>query len=302
MIKLLVIGNCQARPISQILGQSGHFDCFEPIILHLAANDMRAEHEHRIRSADLILAQLTADSFPIAHLQSARLRARLGDRVIVWPNMFYSGQQPFARYVTLAQGGRLLGPTEAIHDLRFFWDWWQERHGADIRPRRAVGELTQEISALSLRDLQQRETNCDVSISDVIRAHSQTRRLFFTFNHPTRFLISALCDRILSRIGLPIRPANQSQDSEPLDRYVIPSTGFPLAEAQELYTGNPVLLDTPDRIATINTRKSYTLPELRTAFFQCYDHMASRLDPGFIRFTPNIPHDLYLDTSDGQRP
>lgn len=72
MIRLLVIGNCQARPVSRILGQTGRFDCLEPIILHLAADDMRAEHEPRIASADLILAQATVDTFPVAHLRSVQ--------------------------------------------------------------------------------------------------------------------------------------------------------------------------------------------------------------------------------------
>ncbi|NCQ25208.1 MAG: hypothetical protein COW54_06165 [Rhodobacteraceae bacterium CG17_big_fil_post_rev_8_21_14_2_50_63_15] len=274
--------------MSQSLGQSGHFDCLEPIILHLAGNDMHAEHERRMASADLILAQATAANFPIAHLQSARLRARLGERVIVWPNMFYSGQQPFARYITLPGGERLLGPLEAVHDLRIFWDWWQERHGSDIRPQRPERELVREISALSLRDLLQRETNCDIPISDVIQAHSHNRRLFFTFNHPTRFLIDTLCDRILSRIGLPGLPASQARGSEPLDRYVIPSSGFPRS-SQELYTGNPVLLNAPERIAITPARQSYSLSGLRTAFFQCYDHMAARLNLGTIRVTPDMP-------------
>lgn len=298
MIRLLVIGNCQARPVSQFLGQTGLFDCLAPIILHLAGNDMRAEHERRIESADLILAQLTADSFPIPHLQSTRLRARLGNKVIVWPNMFYSGQQPFARYITLAGGERLLGPTEATHDLRFFWDWWQVRHGIDIRPRLPLGRLVQEIGAVSLRVLQERETNCDVSISDVILTHCQTRRLFFTFNHPTRFLISALCDRVLSHIGLPTLLANQPQDSEPLGRYVIPSSGFPLA-SQDHYLGNPILLDVPERITIANARQPYSLPELRAAFLHCYDHVASLIDLASMRFTPDMPGELTLTFRDG---
>ncbi len=298
MIRLLVIGNCQARPVSQILGQTGFFDCLEPIILHLAGNDMRAEHENRIGSADLILAQLTADSFPIAHLQSTRLRARLGNKVIVWPNMFYSGQQPFARYITLAGGERLLGPLEATHDLRFFWDWWQDRHGPDIRPRLPVGTLMQEISEVSLRMLQNREANCDVSISDVILTHCQIRRLFFTFNHPTRFLTSALCDRVRSPIGLLALHANQPQDSEPLDRYMIPSSGFPLA-SQDQYLGNPFLLNAPERITITNVRQPYSLAELRAGFLQCYDHVASRLDLASMRFTPEMPSDLSLTFCDG---
>lgn len=213
--------------------------------------------------------------------------------------MFYSGQQPFARYITLASGERLLGPTEAVHDLRFFWDWWQERHDSDIRPRLPVGELAREISDRSLRDLRQRETNCDIPISDVIAAHSHDRRLFFTFNHPTRFLIRALCDRILSHIGLPVQPENRPENDEPLGRYVVPSTGFPMTAEQDRYVGNPVVFNTPNLIATTSERKTYTWSELRAAFFQCYDHMAPRIDPGSIRLTPNMPGDLCRDGANG---
>lgn len=216
----------------------------------------------------------------------------------MWPNMFYSGQQPFARYITLAGGERLLGPLEATHDLRFFWDWWQERHGTDIRPRLPVGTLVQEISAVSLRALQTREANCDVSISDGIRAHCRTRRLFFTFNHPTRFLINALWDRVLSRIGLPSLHTTEPQDHEPLDRCVIPSSGFPRA-AQEVYIGNPILLTAKGRITITNARHPYGLADLRATFLQCYDHVASRLDLGSMRFTPEMPCTLSLSSCDG---
>lgn len=68
--KLLVIGNCQARPLSKMLESTGYFDCLEPIILHLAKSSQYKEHLAQIEAADIVLAQNTADNFAVTHLRS----------------------------------------------------------------------------------------------------------------------------------------------------------------------------------------------------------------------------------------
>ncbi len=45
---------------------------------------------------------------------------------------------------------------------------------------------------------QARDGHCDVRIGDVIGANMRTRRLFWTTNHPTPFLLGALVERLLA--------------------------------------------------------------------------------------------------------
>ncbi len=43
MRKLLVLGNCQARPLGMLMKRFAGFDLLDPIILHLAKDDKRQD-------------------------------------------------------------------------------------------------------------------------------------------------------------------------------------------------------------------------------------------------------------------
>ena len=169
-MKILVIGNCQARPLGSLLAHSTDHEVLEPIILHLSKADEEEAHMARIAQADLVLAQATAPVFQPAHLRSDVLREGLPGQVIVWPNVFFAGQHPYLRYLTHTRIGRVLGPMEATHDIRVVNAWFQDRHGMSFNAAVSAPDYEQQVYDTSLRDLRGREANCDVTISDLIEA------------------------------------------------------------------------------------------------------------------------------------
>jgi|GEM_PF-2283370 len=68
-MRIQVIANCQARPISMLLPHIAQdTETLEPIILHLAKAEEQEAHLAQIDTADVIFAPLTVDQFQPAHL------------------------------------------------------------------------------------------------------------------------------------------------------------------------------------------------------------------------------------------
>lgn len=282
-MKILVLGNCQARPVSQFLGLATGATMLEPVVLHLARPEEEPTHETRMRDADLIVAQATQDAFSPAHVASSGIRARHAGKVLVWPNLFYAGQQPWLRYVTHARLGRILGPLDTYHDLRILGDWYQARTGHNPLPVINPDAVTR----CALDDLRLREANCDVIVSDLIEAEAHRRPLFFTFNHPANWLLHRLVQRICDRAGLIPRPFTPPEQ-EPLARIVPPSlwhgpdSSFPLQGLlPDLQQSGVHLPDPPERL---------DMSQLRDWSFACYDRQAEALqDHANLRLTPHMP-------------
>lgn len=260
-----------------------------PIILHLAKPEEEETHLAAMAEADVILAQNTADSFHLPHLRSTAIKSAYPD-TLIWPNVFYSGQQPFLRYFTHADQGRLMGPLEALHDLRLFARWARDRGVLQSDPIDEAA-FAEQVRDMSLLQLQQKEANCDVTITDFITAHRETARLFFTFNHPTRLVLSELANRLTTRLGLEV---DIPPGPEALNRYIVPSLwpGETAKAVDESYRGDGYALEDNGTVRRLpGPARTYGATELEQAFYEVYDHNPAFRDIARLRFTPNFPFD-----------
>lgn len=278
-MKIIVTGNCQAGPLSTILNLLPGVVIDDPIILHLAKNEDEKDHNRRLDAADVIIAQLTWDGFEPAHLRSKALRQRQGKTVLVWPNIFYAGQQPFLRYITVPGKGKLPGPLEFYHDIRVFDAWLKDRAGR-ISYSDYAGPAPTNAQA-SLKALAERETKCDVGVADLVS--SEKRPLFYTFNHPTTFLLCRLAERLSAAMGRTAR-FDESVFGEMLNRYIAPSS-WTLPGAAPAYKGLNVKFEPGERIK-LDGRAYYQGGEMHALFHQCYDHLLPGGDLGRIVLTP----------------
>lgn len=273
--------------------ETGRYKILDPVILHLAKEDQEQEHRNRLAEADIVLAQLTSDQYHIPYLRSNVIKHQLGDRSIIWPNIFYAGQQPYLRYFSSACGGRLLGPLEAMHDLRIYARWRASRGLTGPFPEDFVNqEFERSVQQTSTEDLRKKEAGCDVEISDIISSERSSDRQFFTFNHPARVILEVLSNRILSKLG-ENGPVEWNDGSEPLARYLVPSSWQ--AETAPEYKGNPCLINEDGSVSIEPTPTIYTSSELEEAFFEIYDSSSIFLKPSLIRRTPNFVFDPQWD-------
>lgn len=276
-MKLLVLGNCQARPLASILAHAEAFQVLPPIILHLSKDTDLELHEKLFHEADLIVAQATSESFKPTHLQSSSIKERFGDRVTIWPNIFFLGQTPRLRYVTHRKQGRIFGPLDAYHDLEILSDWFAAKSDVDFNYPLLE---TEKIAARSLAELESKEAACDVAISDVIAESYRSHALFFTFNHPTQWLLELTARRILERNGFKLPQVPPPKD-EPLGRIRPPN----------IFSSNEPCLDQFQGISTseetLNRRKAFSSDTLRLNFFEYYDTISEDLSNiEELSFTP----------------
>lgn len=281
-MKILVIGNCQARPLAQILTSDGTNTSLDPIILHLA-KDIDAEHHlAAMDEADLILAQYTAPTFKPTHLEMRRVKNQFPQKTLAWPNIFYAGQHPYLRYVTHLDQGRISGPLDVYHDLRLLRDWYVERVGDCPF---AIPASQDAVHHHSMKEFMDREAGCDVSIADLIEENHTARPLFFTFNHPTRWLLEQLAAKIAEKAGFRF-DASAFTVPEPLGRISPPRGVLNKALEPEKYQGVDVDHDGSGPVSLVE----YDWCALRAAQFHCYDRQETTLrDHARIRMTPNFP-------------
>jgi Polysaccharide biosynthesis enzyme WcbI len=284
--KILVIGNCQARPVTKLMQSTGSFDCLPPILLQLSRPEDAAQHQALIDAADIVFAQLTVDTFEPAHLRSSQIKARYPDKTVIWPNMFYSGQQPYLRYMTHLTEGRILGPLEALHDIRIFRKWLLQRGKGQQADWVEGPDFVARAGAASLQGLKSRELRCDVHVSDLIQDATEGKRLFFTFNHPNNWLLARTSERMLGQLGASY-VIDEKSDPEYLSRYIVPSVWSGNADYPEPFRGVNTILKSNKTVGAEGLRE-YTLSELEDAFMSCYDHLDSLMVKEKVRFTPDF--------------
>ncbi|GGX70622.1 hypothetical protein GCM10007385_44600 [Tateyamaria omphalii] len=281
-MKALVIGNCQARPLTQLVARATDAQMLEPIVLHLAKDGDQDVHAARMAEADIIFAQQTAENFARPWLRSNVVRAN-HPFVFVWPNIFWAGQQPFLRYMTHTTGGRMMGPLEALHDVRIYHDWLAQEGLITDRQSEFDSAYVARIREMSLAELQRREATCDVAITDVLGSYVDNRRLFFTFNHPTAFVLAKVASRLLKVSGFSSTQVEEPPD-EPLGRYVVPSL-WP--DKPDHMQGDGYTLESGGQVSRRpGPPVRYNDQKLLAAFHEVYSHNPLFRDLSNIRFTP----------------
>lgn len=227
------------------------------------------------------MTQHTSPRFLPGHLAAQSIKTNHPDKTIVWPNLFYSGQQPHLRYITHSVRGRLSGPLGVYHDLSILKSWYLKR----------LGEMpfelpdAEDMHRISLETLLWREAECDIGLTDTIAVNFRARPLFFSFNHPTRWLLIELVKGLTELAGLGKIDPDPEAFPEFLDKVIPPSTWFETAG----WSCKGRHVEISDHVhCRPGPGRAYSAAELRDVSFSCYDHYRSELaDPANLRLTPN---------------
>ena len=290
-MKISITGNCQATPLSELFNQINFVKKVDTFILHLSDKDSFADDISLLKDADLIIAQKTNANFEPMHLNSHWLKDKFKEKVIIWPNIFFMGQQPYIRYITSSQG-RLKGPLDDYHDIRLLLDWLKFKKLIDEEMNFSE-RSTKENILISLNTLKTKENDCDVIVSDVIEEHINKKVLFFSFNHPSSFLLKELFKRLIDKISQTQGQATNIdfskmafQKGEPLSTYIMPSA-WPIDTIHKKYRGLNL-----DMTKETSRFIDYDENTLRKAFFDYYNvHFFNSIDLETIRLTPVVKHD-----------
>lgn len=275
-INVVVVGNCQARPLAKVLESLNRRIKVTGIaIVHLLRSEQYGEYSSVLDEADLIISQLVHDSYPCDFVRTKFLKDRYGSKVISIVNLFFSGYTPDWFYIRIPDRGPLKGPMGDYHNRTIFEAWCTGEQEKTASFRLADKEYNRKYIPdvqKSLQELCSRESEVDVSITDVIMSRYQKERLFFTFNHPAMVLIREYAKRILKEVGIASKKSLfKIRDEEVLDQFIPltnPATGLPKG-GESRHKGVEFTFDKED-LVRVGPRKLYENMEIVERFYSIY--------------------------------
>lgn len=279
-IRIAVLGNCQARPLTALLPLANPaIEVIYQGVVHLLRDDDAQQCEAALRKADFILAQRVADTYSCAFVHSSGLLGRFGQKVLFWPNLYFSGYNPELFYIRLADRAPLRGPLGDYQSATFFEGW---RQGLSVEKTLALHtdmdfnrERYGAIPEASLAELRRREQDTHVRVTPELERLVWTQRLFFTFNHPCLFLLQLTAAALLQAAGVPVAKRLRNAGPEPLGMIRPPLNPWVARERgmqepqPDQWTGLAVR-DVQQSRVTADGRCEYSSHELVALFFRIY--------------------------------
>lgn len=284
-MKICILGNCQAQHMEMMLATARR-DIqvlrLDPVFM------MTAEHKDgvyaKLAEADFVFAQRISDEFKLDWLSSAEIKKSLGDKVTVWPNIYFDGYFPGVQYIYLGGWGKLLGP---LTDYHFEQISAAHLRGASVTEAREafsedpLFEKAPDPFGRSLAQLRARETDVDVTISDFMEQNLAAQRLFYTPNHPLNELLGEMLRRLTERAGLEFDVAKAVAAPYRLDECYIPASpaivrkfGLPF-DSEPTYRGRAVT-SVADHKVELGETQLYSPETLVEAYYRVYDVVRGR--------------------------
>lgn len=278
--RIAFIGNCQAQAFQSLSLHLGYqVDIvLVPPVWRLTEEDI-PELDEKLSSCDHIFKQKTDAEFKVAYLRDDQMRARFGERVIVWPNIYFDGYFPEIRYM-YGTSGKIEGP---LIDYHFDWmiDAWKRRASveetATIATDPAAWRGMRDIVEDSIDRLKKREQSVDVAISDYIRDRFRVQKLFHSMNHPSTPLLTEMLLRLMERSGIGRKPVSSEGFRFSLDQIEIPPIAFfarryrPIFDVADTIKGRRVVPET--NMADPEATCVYSWPELIEEYFRLYERI-----------------------------
>lgn len=211
--RIVVVGNCQAHPLMLGLRQALpaaeiHF-C--PSV-HLATEADVARLHRRLPSADLLVMHRIQPGYRHGiGLDCTTLRALLPahGRSVVLPNLHYEGLYPWIGYAQDPDGR--FSTLESESPLGPYHDFLAMVAARDDLPPdlllrtdapAALLETLRQHHRQSLAELQLREADCDLALSDWLECSHRRLPVAHTINHPTQAALDQLLRRLLQHLRL----------------------------------------------------------------------------------------------------
>lgn len=285
-MRLAIIGNCQAEALRSILYKADSpFEIINLPEYHSMTPGDATSVIGLMDSADLVMAQRVSPDFRIEELRPPNLRERLGDRCILWPNIYFDGYFPGLRYVYGSDSRKLIGPLGDYHFEQILGCWLQ-----GLEPEIAAEQLISpggwawslgDPAEASLDRLQQREADCHVGISDHIARNFTSRKLMYAMNHPRNSVLLEMLDRMLIYAGIEngyrLRAAHQRERLARIDIPALPryfATQSMQADYELFFDGFSQPYDEAH-----NAPQRYSPNGLIEAFYRLYQDNRSFLVP-----------------------
>jgi hypothetical protein len=224
--KAVIIGNCQSGPLASLLGRSPDFASsyavrhFPPV--HLISKSEVEELHQELAGASLLVTQPITSNYRgglgLGTEDLKRLVPRSAD-VFVWPSLYWEGYNPELFYLRDQKRLPVTVPFDYHHKLilRAFLSGLSEAEAVDYIANPASFSCEFSYAQASLEELRRREESLDLKVVAFIEQTFRTKRLFFTFNHPSVTILHHIAAQILQAVGkgdaAPLNPSFEPLNS-----------------------------------------------------------------------------------------
>ena len=227
LLKICVIGNCQAQSIQAWLSIDGAaIEILHAPPVWLIQENQYPDLSAKLNAADLIFCQALSHDFSVEMLRPQNLKSQYGSRVKIWPNIYFDGYFPGIGYRYRHDGSKISGPLDDYH-FDFIEDCY--RKGLSVeKAERAVDTDAlftyhpDPINA-SLGRLAEREVEMDLIISDFLAFNLGSPQMMFAMNHPSNAVLREMMERMLASAGEIARLHQYTPFPYTLDKIIIPA-------------------------------------------------------------------------------
>jgi hypothetical protein len=281
LVKIAVVGNCQARPLALAVAQLVPSATISGIAIVHLVNDTQAEEYGSIfTDADIILAQRVVDNYPCTFVRTSNLALAYGEKVVSWPNLYFSGYNPELFYLKGPDRRNATGPLGEYHVREIHQAWMQGKLVGETVALMSDAALHEKHYATaadeSISELAKREEQTDVKISDWVLERRWQKQLFFTFNHPSNLAILKTARLLLKRAEVSMSESNALviAKKEALGKILCPinpyiKSKYSLAFQQsDRYKGQAINYAAGTLV--LGESKLYNLKDLVETFFAVY--------------------------------
>jgi hypothetical protein len=225
MARIYFHGNCQAVALSRYWRE--HFPDDEIHANHVHSMNVSdlQKYEWLCKSSDIIVSQVISDTYRGEFRLSTRWireNKRAASVLIVFPVMFYRGQTPQSFY---------------IHGISDFKSTYHDAHLIDLFCRGyeetdiiasimseefLAPEIIDTVCSQTISETLSRENlgKVDIKVSDLYERYQRSKLLFNSINHPTRFVMLRVMEKVLAYLG--VRATLQEEGEDFLAEVVIP--------------------------------------------------------------------------------
>lgn len=283
-MKLVVIGNCQARPLADYIEKLvPTITVTATPIVHLLQDSDEAEYRDAFKEADVIVTQMISDKYPCKFIRTSELKRSYGDKTHTIVNLYFSGFTPDLMYIRHPEVTTLRGPLGEYHNKTILDGWL-----LGISQEQVVGWLSDPFynkqeygkeDAASLTELKARDALVDIKIADFIESTLSKCRTFFTFNHPAAALLIEYSKRICRHIAATEgNDANIDSSTEPLNQLIpLVPPGIKCTEIGRNESKGTQVLSVSGPVIELGSTAFFTNQELVSEFYAIYEKNAKFL-------------------------
>jgi hypothetical protein len=246
MKKMSIIGNCQAEALSNFLVSNNNFkNIYEyievkPIFL-MDENELNYFYTYTLLELDLIIIQPINEDFNgnIKYSTKSILNNTKNDCIsILIPSLYFDFYHPYLCYLN-GDHGKIQEPID-YHDkilIKLYLAYQESTNEEIIEKYMNIfnnkifinNSMCNDNLKLALKNIEDRENNfkdyivnntkCIYSY-DFIKNNYQENLLFYSVNHPSKYLLSYLSDEILKYLNIDIE--EYSNNIDPFNNLIIP--------------------------------------------------------------------------------